>query len=335
MKISELKKQIENYTPEQLQKLVVEMYKALPKAAREDNSIETLVVSPDSPQSAKPAGKNALRSIGEIENETLQFIDYARSQYYLASNRYVPKSERPKWRFLARRLYKEICAASNEKRHALKAATLLEGLYTLLCDACDKVLFTAYYPFESVGIAQAEFFRQVLTLHESVVSKRELIEKALALIDDNGVNRYTLYSDLMSVILGFLRTPDLRSIAIEQANEMRRARQESQTTSTDFFVKHRRTRKGNNLVEFVFRCFLALSQTDDALDYFAMNYVEDNPEVKLYILVRLLFEYGDKENIERVISDAEVKGIKPRADLQKLRDYISKNQALPKFIGSL
>ncbi len=330
-----MKKQIENYTPEQLQKLVLEMYKVLPKAVREDNSIDTLVVSPDSPPTEKAAGKNALRSIGEIENDTVQFIEYARSQYYLISNRHVPKSERAKWRFVARRLYKEISAAAKENQHALKAAALLEGLYTLLCDACGEVLFTAYDPFESVGITQTEFYRQVLALHENVVSKRELIAKALTLFTDNDVNRYTLYSDLMRVIIEFLRTPDLKSLAIEHANEKRRMRQSSQAPPASNVVEYLRTRKDNNLVEFVFRCFLALSERDDALAYFGKNYIEDDPEVKLYVLVRLLFEYREKEHIDRVISDAEKNGVNPRAELRRLRDFIRQNEALPEFIGSL
>jgi hypothetical protein len=112
-------------------------------------------------------------------------------------------------------------------------------------------------------------------------------------------------------------------------------RQSSHAPSASNVVEYLRTREDNNLVEFVFRCFLALSERDDALAYFGKNYIEDDPEVKLYVLVRLLFEYREKEHIDRVISDAEKKGVNPRAELRRLRNFIRQNEALPEFIGSL
>src|SRR5271165_6910967 len=88
----------------------------------------------------------------------------AYAQNYFAPNRFVPKSQRPKWRFKVKRFFNEINAAVARPASIEKASDLLEKLYQMLCYACDFVLFSAYDPFQSVGIAQTEFLDAVFGL---------------------------------------------------------------------------------------------------------------------------------------------------------------------------
>ena len=46
-------------------------------------------------------------------------------QYYLIPNKIISKSERPKWRFLVKNLYKEIVEASKDDANKAKSADLL------------------------------------------------------------------------------------------------------------------------------------------------------------------------------------------------------------------
>ncbi|MEK7251123.1 MAG: hypothetical protein AAB209_11955 [Bacteroidota bacterium] len=335
MKVSEIKNQIQDYSPEQLHKLIVELYKALPKTLREDHGIDELLKNPDSEAAGKNRKENKQRPLSEIEKETLQFVEYARAQYYLAPNRYVSKNERPKWRFTARRLYKELSTTAKYPQTAPRAAELLEQLYRLLCEACGIDLFSAYDPFESVGIAQVEFFTRVLELHETVLSKQDFVTKALSLLVETELNRYTLYSDLMRQILAFLRTPDLKFLALDQADRRLRSVRQTKSPSSKEVSDYEQDRRANNLCEFVFRSYCALRELDRALEYLETHYYAKDPEVKLYILVRLLFEYGETERIVRVIVEAKKKGVEPRGQIHKLKQFIEQHHRLPKYMNVL
>jgi hypothetical protein len=48
MKVAELKKTIGGYRTEQLRRLLVEMYKAMPKRVKEDHGIDDMICSPAS-----------------------------------------------------------------------------------------------------------------------------------------------------------------------------------------------------------------------------------------------------------------------------------------------
>src|SRR5260370_33530016 len=100
--------------------------------------------------------------IDELEAELGEFLTDAYAQNYFAPNRFVPKSERPKWRFKVKRFFKEINATVVEPGSTEKASDLLENLYQMLCYACDFVLFSAYDPFQSAGITQPAFLDAVL-----------------------------------------------------------------------------------------------------------------------------------------------------------------------------
>ncbi len=160
MKVAELKEKIEPYKAAQLRRLVVEMYKAMPKALKEGHGIDELIGNPMSGR--KKQNAEVPPDIGFLSWEGEQFVDDAYNQYYFAPNSVVPKRERPKWRFIALRLFKQLNKAAADPENAAEAAGLLEKLYGMLCYSCDYVLFSAYDPFQSVGIAQSEFLQAAL-----------------------------------------------------------------------------------------------------------------------------------------------------------------------------
>ena len=59
--------------------------------------------------------------------------------------------------------------------------------------------------------------------------------------------------------------------------------------------------------------------------------IESSEEVKLYVLVRPLEEYNQKDIILKIITEAENK-ISLREGLIKMKKYILKNNELPKFM---
>jgi hypothetical protein len=156
MKISELRALFGRISSEDLKAILVEVYRALPKKTREDLAIDELLKSPGAARAAAKQAKALAHSVDmdDLEAELEEFLSDAYAQNYFAPNRYVPKSERPKWRFKVKRFFKEINAAVVQPGSIERASDLLEKLYQMLCYACDFILFSAYDPFQSVGIAQ-------------------------------------------------------------------------------------------------------------------------------------------------------------------------------------
>ena len=124
------------------------------RALKEERDIDALVRCPDAQEikRVKSSKKDDL-DFDSVADEASTFIDYALRQYYFAPNMYVPKRERPKWRFIAKRLYRNIVPCAADPENLEEAADLVEELYSLLCKAYGVYLFSTEDPFPSVGIS--------------------------------------------------------------------------------------------------------------------------------------------------------------------------------------
>jgi uncharacterized protein (UPF0128 family) len=109
LKVPEVRKLVKNYEKEQLEYLVTELYKILTKVQKEDNNVSALIGNPD-PKDKTPVKKKeeSVRPFKEIEEETGHFISNAYAQNYFIPNRSISKNERPKWRFVVKKNYKEL-----------------------------------------------------------------------------------------------------------------------------------------------------------------------------------------------------------------------------------
>ena len=86
------------------------------------------------------------------------------------------------------------------------------------------------------------------------------------------------------------------------------------------------------MAELGYRFYCGLFEVNNAIHFYQENHFERNEEVKLYILVRLLFEEGRKEKIKEVLEDSITKGITPRDGLMKLLKEIKEKDTLPNFL---
>ena len=96
MKVDEIRKVLEKYSEKDLRAIVIALYKAMPKGAREDYQLDVLLQDPDAWNRAR---KLAQQTAGvpdpeELRNEIEQFISDARNQYYFAPNSVIHKSQR-------------------------------------------------------------------------------------------------------------------------------------------------------------------------------------------------------------------------------------------------
>lgn len=337
MKISEVRTIVDKYPADKLKLIVSELYKAIPKAVRADRDIDGFLRDPDS--QAQSRSRNRHKETPDIEllkDELESFVDDAYNQYYLAPNRFVPKRERPKWRFIVKRLYKDLLAAASDESNVPEAARLLEKLYQMLCYSCGYVLFTAYDPFQSVGIEQMEFFRRVLALKCQCEDKHTFIKNALLSMVNNSLSRYTLHEDLMEVILEFTRTPDLKEMAIALCSELTEAikresppKKERRSSFSGHQSECEKEGKLNSLTIMAFLACARLYEYPRAISYYKANCCHSNKEISLYVLLDLLFRLGQKDYFLQEYEKAVESGVTPRDVLRKVYHFTKEKGELP------
>jgi hypothetical protein len=333
LKIAEVRKLIKGQKRDKLELLAEELYKMLTKAQKLDNNVADLLLNPGKEAAkAKTRKEDKLRHFDEIKIETIRFIDNAYAQNYLSPNRVVAKKDRPKWRFVAKRLYKELIAHSQQSPNEKEAAELLEKIYVMLCYSCGYILFTAYDPFESVGVAQTEFFDNVFQAIDRVTEKPEMIDKAIDLIVNNSLNRYTLYEELMDIAIMRLATVDMKYLLIEKCKTKREVNTAKNPKSNSIIGKYEYESLLNNFTIMIFKAYASLYETKNGIDDFIAHYRKNDPEIKLYIMVNLLFGYKEKDLILQQLEEARKNSIKLRPGLNNLLDFIKSKNSLPEYI---
>jgi len=328
MKISELRALLDRTSSEDIKRMLVEVYRALPKKTRENLAIDELLKNPAATRAGAKQSKALAHSvdIDDLEPELEEFLSDAYARNYFAPNRFVPKSERPKWRFKAKRFFKEINAAVVEPGSIEKASDLLEKLYHMLCYACDFVLFSAYDPFQSVGIAQTEFLDAVFGLKAEHLELGKFIDYGLHLVRDSRLNRYTLGSNLAQVLVDRLRTPESLELAIERAAQLHRKPVPAPGPERE----QHRSDGLNRLAEFGFLAYVKLSDYDKAIDFFKVHYVDRDTEISLFVLLKWLRSLQREDLWQREYERAVQAGIKPRDSLSNAYRHLKSKGELPR-----
>jgi hypothetical protein len=331
MKVTEIKSIIEKYSQDQLRSIITQLYTAIPKAIKEEDDIDGLLTDPDRlTRSRSQVKQRVIPDIELLKAETDRFIEYACKQYYFIPNRFVSKVNRPKWRFIVKRLYKDLLLASGQKDVLPIAGKLLESLYQLLCYSCEIILFNGYDAFESIGIEQEEFYRRVLALKIQYEEKNVFIKNSLLLMINNSLNRCTLHEDLMRVILEFVKTTDLREMTIAKCDELIEiVKREPLSKKDERGSQYNKREKLNILAEMGFLCYAQLFEYQKAVSYFKKNYHNQRNEVTLYVLLRLLFDLNQKDCFLQEYETAIKYGITPRENLMKVYRFIKENDKFP------
>lgn len=333
MKVNELREKLAKLKKDDVAKLAVEFYKLIPKAKKEENGIDEMISNPE--KKKEPAKNTDELSIAEIEKEVGEFIQNVRNFCYVSPNRTVPKKERATWRFKVKKWHKELTKTKRVDVNLELQARILKELYEILCESCHYVYFTAYDTFESVGIDQDDFFSAIIDLHHKAIGKSDSLEMSIRLVVDNALNRYTLYSTLMYIVIEKHNIPDLKYKAIEICKELLKKNELEMKTiekkgsgfysSKEYYV----AKKHNNLVEFVLRLYLDLLEPKAGIDYYNSLYNEKSPEIKLYVLINILLVYRFGNEIREEMESKIKSGVKPREVLMKLYNMIKENKPLP------
>lgn len=336
MLVSELREHLKHCEKDELAFLVVELYKTLPKKLRLDQDVDALIQGAKDRMGAGKAKKaqDSPADVQALKPEIELFLANAYKQNYLAPNRSVPKQERPKWRFKVKGYIKALQTVPSEGETGRTAADLMEKLYAMLCYGCCYYIFNTEDPFRSVGIAQTDALDWVIAKRFACAMDREAIKAMVQLTVAPGVDRQTLHSSLLCVLIANLKTADAKMIALEEAKAQVQALKEKgldvgAKKSLSGFASYEHKERINLLTELVFRLNMALCEYEAGIYYFKVNVQEGNREIALYLLLALLFEYGLKDEWLKAYRTAVHRGIEPRKQLQAVYEQVQAHDALP------
>jgi hypothetical protein len=288
---------------------------------KEDHGIDHLICN----SAPKPSKRKSdvVPNIEALAFETERFVSNAYSEYYYIPNSVIPKRERSQWRFTVLRLFKELNQAATIEANVARASEFLEKLYVMLCYSCRYTLFSAYDSFQSVGVSQEDFFRTVLRQKRCYENPREFVRNGVELALKHDLNRYTLYDGLLETIVAFLDTTDLKQIAIATCDEMwsrastdNASPRSASKSNEDRSIEYQRREFLQNLARFGFLCHMALCEYEEAVEYFHMHYVREEPEIALYVLLNMIDRHQQWDLWAKTYEQAIRSKIRPRSELK-------------------
>lgn len=316
-----------------MKRLTLALYKAMPAKLRDEKNIDAMVKDLKAFEAAKKEsaqGSAAPLDIKAVSTEITQFLDYAYAQYFLVSNTYVRKAERPKWRFRARDYIKQLSMIPPETQDGKTATALLTRLYAMLSFANAYYLFNTDTPFRSVDIDQDSLLDTVIfRLLSGGVSAGNL-SLAILLIVDGFTDREMLTMQLIQVLVNRVRTTDGRETAIAQCKRIWEekaaagkpaGKRGSSSSDSDEFKKQEAM---NDLIKMTFCFYGELYEFDSGIDYFLKHYKEQSAAVTLHVLLGLLRMYKQPALWIREYERALKRNLKPREWLKAVYDQLLK-----------
>ncbi|MGB1206508.1 MAG: hypothetical protein ACPG5B_12725 [Chitinophagales bacterium] len=341
MKVAELRKKLAPLKKEELIKLAVEFYKLVPKAKKEDYQLDEMVNNPSQPKPKKKCVSMAL-SLSEVENLVKKFEEDAKEQNYLYPNRSVPKKERSTWRFKVKKWYKELVNVKRKDADLPLQAVLLEILYELLSEGGYHNYFTSQMPFKSIGISQADFYKSVLFVWQEAEGKQTAIEKGIPLLLNHSLDEDTYFNDLSTEFISCLPIPDLKELAIaaikaeiKTLNYIPISKESVAVNGFGYYFDTRTVEEKNeekrhvSLMTLAFQLYVALYEPEEAIAFYKKYYYEEKVELKLYVLIALLFDKGLKDEMKEELENAKKDDITLIEELPKILEYIKKYDSLP------
>ena len=282
MLVKDLRTLISKYNNEEKDKIIIELYKRIPKSIKENYSLDDYISNIENNDKLKKEEK--ILSIDELEKEVEYFLTCARNNLYCSPNKIIPKAERSKWRFKVKKFCKELITFAPDTKEGTRATNLLKSLYEILSIGSVYLTFSNWDTFRAVQISQEDFLslimKRVLT---DEVSKDSIAYCAKLLdveYDPQGYHKYVLLA-----FVNCLKDDEMRRVAIEVLSDMIKVKQEklkSLRDSTSIFYLEERI---NYLVKCILYAFFELKQVEKGISYYHANYIESDKEIKEYIIL--------------------------------------------------
>lgn len=283
MKINELREIIKKYNEKDREKLIVELYKRIPKSIKEDYNIDEYIIN----LNTKMEKENIEITIERLEKEVNFFIECAYDDLYARPNKIISKNDRSKWRFKVKTFYKQLNSFLPTNEDGKKATDLLKGLFKILSFGTHYLTFSNWNTFRAIQISQSEFLKNIVERKLSNGVTRENLEYCIDLLNVQ-YDPQEYHSSVLYSFESCLKTPDARYMAIELLKEQVIIWKEKYKKD-DSYENQEYT---NYFVECVVDIYFELCEVKDGITYFHKQYLEKYKEIKEYILLQKMEEFN-------------------------------------------
>ena len=285
MLVSELRKEIEKYDKNELKNIIVELYKRIPKNKKEDYNIDEFI------KDVKKSKTNTKKEVlfEDLQKEVIYFLQLVDNHYYAIPNKIVSKKERSSWRFKVKRYYKELNNILPNAKDGNRATILLIEIFKRLSIGSNRLLFINWDTFRALGVSQGEYYDVIMKRILYNGYTKENLEKCIDLLDILKDPSELSY-DMFWIFISNLKTIDNKEIALKLLIDKVSALKIELKAAKNSHQEYDITENINNYVECILEIYLTMNEYECAIAYYHKNYIEDNKEVKEYILLEKLEE---------------------------------------------
>lgn len=284
MLVSELKKEIKKYNQKDLENIIVELYKRIPKNKKEDYNIDDFIKNVDNKQ--KINSKKEF-NFEELEKEIKYFLSCVDNEYYVVPNKIVSKKERSSWRFKVKRYYKELSNIIPNSDNGAQATMLLIEIFKRLSIGSNRLLFINWETFRALGVSQSDYYDNILKRILYNGYTKENLQKCIDFLDIVK-DPYELSYDMFYTYISNLKTIDNKEVSIQLINEKIEDLKLKLKDEKNSRIEYDLQELLNEYVECVTDIYFELEEIEKGIKFFHKNYIERSKEIKEYVLLNKL-----------------------------------------------
>jgi len=290
MLVKELKDTIKNYNDEEKVKIIVELYKRIPKIKKEDYDIDNFIINIKDSKNKK--NETEVLSFDNLEKQVNYFLQCVNMGLYASPNKIVSKSERSNWRHKVKKYYKDLNSFKPDTEDGIKATDLLQRLFKVLSVGTHVLRFSNWNTFNAIQVSQEDFLEIIVKRKLATGITRENIKYCCNLLDVE-YDPYGWHKALFYSFVCCFKTADSKYIAIEVLNEMVIEMNEKleclkKSKKSSYRDEFDLKKYNNYFTECIVYFYFNLCEADNAIKYYHKNYIESHQEIKEYILLEML-----------------------------------------------
>ena len=287
MLVNELKKELAKYDRKDMEKIVIELYKRVPKHKKEEYQIDDFIKNVKKTKSVMKAV-----TIEELQKEIIYFLECVDNEYYVIPNRVIPKKERSTWRFKVKRFYKELIKYDPVTMEGVLATDLLIQIYKRISIGSNRLLFSNWETFRAIGIEQVDFFEVLLKRIFAREHNEKNMNLCISLLQFPSDPYGGLYREVYDVFAHYLVSVEEKNMGIKMLNNRVLELVEYKKT---YLKEKRQTYDLDEEINLCTICildiFISLNKIDEGIKYFHKYCSEPTSEVKEYVLLEELEKY--------------------------------------------
>lgn len=214
-----------------------------------------------------------------------------------------------------------------ESEYYPRAVKLLSDIYHLICAACNYYLFSTEDPFRSIGWEQSNLFELLVKKTFALGYTRVNIAQLLLDATGGGLSRESLHIEQELVLLGGLKTSDVKLMAIEEAKKLIEGKTEKlMEKGMHSNQKYYLEEAVNELCGMVLLISIRLGEPEEGINYYFKYTRMLNREITLYCALDLINIIENDDLWIKVYEYGVKKRIKPRDCLKDRYEILKKEK---------